>query len=460
MSSPLRIANGAGFLGDDLDAPRWLVEAAEVDYLTLEYLAELTLSILAYQREKNPAAGYAQDFLEVLQSLDAALRRQSQLRIITNGGGMNPVSCARAAARLRVAAGAPDEMIGVVTGDDLLPRLPELRAAGCEFRNLDTGQPLADLTQPVASANAYLGAEPLVRALAGDARIVIAGRVADASLTVAPAMHEFGWSWNDWDRLAAASVAGHLIECGAQVTGGYAADWRGRDLTHVGYPVAELDAAGNTVITKPAKSGGIVNRRTVAEQLVYEIGDPRHYLTPDVDVDFTTVEIAECGANRVAVRGVTGRPAPENYKVSLAYRAGFAASGQLLVFGADCVAKARECADIILQRVKRAGFELARTGVELLGAGDGVPGQPASAAPREVVLRIAVHDARRAAVERFATEFAPLITSGPAGLAGYTSGRSPVRPVLAYWPTLVPRSLVTPAVEVRTAREWSAGGAS
>src|SRR6185503_12868391 len=221
---PLRIANAAGFLGDNLDAPRRLVESAEVDYLTIEHLAELTLSILARLREKNPAEGYATDFLDILSSLTGPLARQSQLKVVTNAGGMNPVACAQEAGRILAAAGLGDTPIGVVTGDDLLPRLEELRKAGCEFKNLDTGEPLSAFRFPlsvVVSANAYLGARPIAEALAGNARLVITGRVADASLTLGPAMHKFGWQWDDWNKLAAASLAGHLIEYGAQVTGGY-----------------------------------------------------------------------------------------------------------------------------------------------------------------------------------------------------------------------------------------------
>jgi hypothetical protein len=453
---PLRIANAAGFLGDNLDAARRLVERAEVDYLTLEHLAELTMSILARQREKDPSSGYAADFLDILRSLAAPLQQQSQLKIVANSGGMNPSACAQAAAQILVAAGLGETPLGIVSGDDLFDSLPTILAAGCELTNLDTGEPLASLKSPIVSANAYRGARPIAAALAAGARIVITGRVADASLTVGPAMHAFGWQWDDWNKLAIASVAGHLIECGAQVTGGYSVDWNQYNLADVGYPIAELSPAGGTIVTKPAGSGGAVNCRTVTEQLVYEIGDPRHYLTPDVDCDFTTVEIADAGLDRVAVAGATGRAATDTYKVSLAYRDGFMASGQLLVYGPDCREKAQTCGEMILARVRQAGFELARTNVEILGCGAGVPGawfwrkyQP----PGEVMLRVTAHDPRREAIERFTKEFAPLITSGPAGLAGYASGRPAVRPVFAYWPTLVPKSLVQAKFQVLSASE-------
>ncbi|HVA48822.1 MAG TPA: acyclic terpene utilization AtuA family protein [Pirellulales bacterium] len=453
--SVVTIGNGAGFLGDNLDAPRRLVETARLDYLTLEYLAELTLSILARLREKDPHAGYAEDFLTVLQSLVPPMRAQPGLRLVTNAGGMNPLGCARRAAAILSEAGLADVSLAVVTGDDLLPRLAELERAGCELTNLDTGQPLSSLHEEVVSANAYLGAGEIAAALADGAQMVITGRVADASLTVGPAMHHFGWRWDDWPRLAGASVAGHLIECGSQATGGFYSHWNEIELADVGYPIAEIAEDATCVLTKPAGSGGRVNRETVTEQLVYEIGDPAHYLTPDVDLDFTTVEVDDLGGDRVAVRGTTGRPAPEQYKVSLTYRGGYFASGQMLCYGRDAVKKARSCAAVVLARLRAAGYDLDESHVECLGAGEAVPGVPPPPADlREVMLRLTVRDRRREAVERFTREFAPLTTSGPAGLAGYASGRPQVRPVLAYWPALVPKELVSPRHETRSAAEW------
>ncbi|WP_254508330.1 acyclic terpene utilization AtuA family protein [Anatilimnocola floriformis] len=450
----VRIANGAGFLGDRITAPRELVEAATVDYLTIEHLAELTMSILARQREKDPKAGYAEDFVEIIRSLCEPLKKQPQLKIIANSGGMNPLACAAAVSKVLKDAGLGDTVIGVVTGDDLMQDL-----AAAEFRNLDTDEPLSVLPrEKIVSANAYLGARPIVAALVAGARIVITGRVADASLTVAPLVHEFGWSWDDLPKIAAATVAGHLIECGAQVTGGYATDWEHSHLVNVGYPIAEVNEAGETIITKPANTGGCVNFRTVAEQLVYEIGDPHRYYTPDIVCDFTTVELKDLGNDRVLVTGASGSDATSTYKVSLAYRDGFMASGQLLVYGLDCPAKAQACGEMILQRTAAAGFPLARTNIELLGQGAGVPGswfwrkyQP----PGEVMLRVTVHDPNRAAVEHFTREIAPLITSGPAGLAGYAAGRPSVRPVFAYWPTLIPKSLVIAKVQVQTAEKFA-----
>jgi Acyclic terpene utilisation family protein AtuA len=451
-----RIGNGAGFLGDNLDAPRLLAERGQLDYLTLEYLSELTLSILARVREKNPSAGYAGDFVEVLAGLCPILSRQPQLKLVTNAGGMNPASCASAAAAVLARAGLASDSIGVVTGDDLAGELPRLQREGCRFENLDTGEPLDTARYQVVSANAYLGARPIADALAQGARHVISGRVADASLTVGPAMHEFGWSWDDWNRLAAASVAGHVIECGAQATGGLYRHWESLDLAHVGYAIAEIDSEAQVIITKPVGTGGAVVPGTVIEQLLYEIGDPAHYLTPDVDVDFTTLHVAARGPDRVAIVGASGRRAPDHYKVSLAYRAGFAASGQLLVCGRDCRRKAEACGRMILDRVRVAGFDLDASLVECLGAGVSAPGFEPAGEVRELILRVSVRDHRREAVERFTKEFAPLITSGPPGLAGYAAGRSSVRPVFAYWPTLVPRESVPARVEVRSAGDWAA----
>jgi hypothetical protein len=457
----VKIANGAGFLGDSMTAPRRLVESAAIDYLTIEHLAELTMSILARQREKNPQAGYAEDFVEIVRSLVALLPTQPQLKIIANSGGMNPAACAAAVSQVLCEHNLGEFPIGVVSGDDLLDQLDEIQATGCHFTNLDTGDSLssAGLRSRIVSANAYLGARPITDALHAGARMVITGRVADASLTLGPLVHEFGWSWDDLPRIAAGTVAGHLIECGAQVTGGYATEWAQYHLTDVGYPIAEVSENGDTVITKPSGSGGRVCRQTVAEQLVYEIGDPAHYLTPDIECDFTTVQLQDLGNDRVLVTGASGALATDTYKVSVAYRDGFMASGQLLVYGLDCREKAQACGEMILARVQAAGFSLARTNIELLGYGAGVPGawfwrkyQP----PGEIVLRVTVHDANRAAVEQFTREIAPLITSGPAGLAGYASGRPTVRPVFAYWPTLVPKSALTPRFEVRPAEEWRA----
>jgi hypothetical protein len=446
----VRIGNGCGFWGDNLDAPLELAGRGRLDYLTLEYLAELTMSILALQKQRHPDAGYATDFLEVLERLGPVLKSQPNLKIITNAGGMNPAACAARARAVLDAAGLPERRIAIVRGDDLLPRIDVLLAEGHPLTNLDTGEPLSAVRPRLVSANAYLGSPPIVQALRQGASVVITGRVADAALALAPAVYEFGWAWDDWDRLAAGAVAGHLIECGAQATGGLWCNWQEiDDLAGVGYPVAEVEADGSFALTKPPHTGGAVNRETVAEQLLYEVGDPAAYLTPDVTADFTSVTLTEAGRDVVRVTHARGRPATDSYKVSIAYRDGYTASGTLVLAGPDACRKARLCGQVIRDRLRRAGAVPEHSNVECLGAGDSVPGVTRAVpdAP-EVVLRVTVRDSRRAVVERFTKELAPLVTSGPPGVTGYTTGRPSVREVFAYWPALVSKSAVVPEVEV------------
>ncbi len=448
----VRIGNGCGFWGDNLDAPVRLAEAGRLDYLTLEYLSELTMSILAVQKQKRASAGFASDFLDVLERLGPCLSAQPNLRVITNAGGMNPLGCAERARAILDHAGLTGHRIGVVSGDDLMPQLDELLAAGHGLQHLDSGESLDSIREQVVSANAYLGAAPIVEALRQGANILITGRVADASLTVGPAAFEFGWGFNEThrDKLAAATVAGHLIECGAQATGGL---WLNADdstnLAEVGYPIAEMCEDGNFTISKPANTGGRVNRETIAEQLLYEVADPAAYLTPDVVADFTSVQLREAECDVVAVSGCQACGLTDSYKVSIAYRDGYTSAGTLVIAGPDAAAKARRSGAILLEKLNQIGLTFEATQIEALGAGDCVPGVAKPLCdPPEVVLRVAVRDSRRSAVERFTKEFAPLVTSGYAGTTGYTVGRPPVREVFAYWPALIAKSAVQPRVEV------------
>jgi hypothetical protein len=448
----IRIGIGAGFWGDSIDAPVRLARSGHIDVLTLEYLAELTMAILAHLRSKDPEAGYVTDVLSVMADLAPWLAGGRNSRVVTNAGGLNPLACAARCAREL----DPDIVIGVVTGDDILSLLPEWSASGVDLSHMESGAPISQVLDCLVCANAYMGARPIADAIKGDARIVITGRVADASLTLGPAAAAFGWRWDDWPRLAGASVAGHLIECGAQATGGLWHRWAEiDDLAGVGYPIAEISADGSSIITKPPGTGGLVTVANVTEQLVYEIGDPAHYHTPDIDVDLTTVSLSQSGPDRVAVTGASGRPPSDRLKVSAIYRDGWTASGMLAVVGRDAEAKARSSGAIVLERVKRAGFELAESMVEVLGAGDVVRGLVwPQAPPYEVVLRLAVRDPRREAVARFCKELAPLITAGPPGIAGYAAGRPEPRPAFGYWPMLIPRGLVTPRLELKGADEW------
>jgi hypothetical protein len=398
----VRIGNGCGFWGDNLDAPIRLAETGNLDFLTLEYLAELTMSILAVQKQKDASAGYAHDFIDVLGRLAPILKDQPRLKVITNAGGMNPQGCAAKARDVLARAGLGDTRIGIVAGDDLIPRLDELLATGHTLNHLDTGESLLSIRDRVVSANAYLGAKPIAVALTRGARIVITGRVADASLTVGPAAFEFGWGFGqaDLDRLAAATVAGHLIECGAQATGGL---WMNADdsthLESVGYPIAEIVEDGTFTITKPLNTGGAVNVENVSEQLLYEVADVAHYLTPDVTADFTTVQLKQTGPDNVAVTGCAANGITDSYKVSIAYRDGFMSAGTLVIAGPNAADRARRSGAILLEKLKQAGFTYAASNVEALGAGDCVPGVVAAQGdPPEVVLRVAVRDPRRAAV--------------------------------------------------------------
>lgn len=458
----LRVGNGAGFWGDNLDAPVLLARDGRLDVLTLEYLAELTLAILTHLRSKNPNAGYVTDFPELLERLAPILKSQPGLRIVTNAGGLNPIACASRCGAILEGAGLGAIRLGVVTGDDVLDRVDSWHAGGIDLPHMETGSPISEVADRLVCANAYLGAAPIAEALAAGSRIVVTGRVADASLTLGPAVAAFGWNWDDWPRLAGATVAGHLIECGAQATGGLRQDWKHvPDLANVGYPIAEIEADGSCVLSKPEGSGGMVRVANVAEQLVYEIDDPRCYRTPDIDVDLTTVELDQVGDDRVSVRAAEGAAPSDCYKVAAVYRDGWSASGLLAVVGRDAEAKARASGRIVLERVNRAGFELADSLVEVIGAGDLVRGVVRTdSPPYEVMLRISVRDPRREAVARFCRELAPLITSGPAGIAGYATGRPEPRPAFGYWPTLVPRALVASTMAVRNATEWAQRGAT
>ena len=460
--TPLRVGNGAGFWGDNLDAPYRLALDGRLDFLTLEYLAELTLAILSHMRSRDAAAGFVTDFPDLLERLGPVLREQSGLRVVTNAGGLNARSCATRCGKALETAGLGCEALAIVEGDDILPLVLDWNAAGIDLSHMETGEPISGVLERLVSANAYLGARPIAEGLRAGARVVVTGRVADASLTLGPAWDHFGWAPDDWPRLAGATVAGHIIECGAQATGGLWHGWEDLpDPAGIGYPIAEIDRSGLTIITKPDGTGGLVSVATVSEQLVYEIDDPTCYRTPDVDVDLTSLALEQVGTNRVAVRLARGVAPSDRLKVAAVYRDGWAASGMLAVAGRGAERKARAAGTVILERVRRAGFELADSLVEVLGAGGVVPGLLCpETAPMEVVLRVTVRDPRRAAVERFCRELAPLVTSGPPGIAGYATGRPTPRPAFGYWPTLVPRGLVEDRVTVttRTGSEWASAG--
>lgn len=439
-AQPIKIGNAGGFWGDAPDAPEHCLKAQpDLDYLTMDYLAELSLSIMALQRDRDPLAGYARDFLDVTRVLARQWRRGSKVRMVTNAGGLSPLSCAEACVARLQEEGCTGIKVGVVSGDDVLSVLKNQRDNPL-FRHLETGAALDSVCETLVAANAYLGAELIADALSQGCHLVITGRVADPSLTVGPCMAHFDWAWNDYTRLAGATIAGHVIECGTQVTGGISTHWLEMpDAAHIGFPVIEVYADGHAVVTKPPATGGAVTLETVKEQLLYEIGDPAHYLSPDVSASFLTLSLEQQAKDRVLLCGASGAAPPAHYKVSACYRAGFRAEGQLIVMGRDAELKARRMGEIVLQRVKEAGYILERAFVECLGA---------SVQAQEVVLRVSVAASSKEAVERFTREIAPLVTSGAQGTTGYATGRPKVRPNFGYWPCLIERQSVHPHLTI------------
>ncbi|HEX5758986.1 MAG TPA: acyclic terpene utilization AtuA family protein [Thermoanaerobaculia bacterium] len=447
----VRIANGQGFWGDNVDAPVELLRGGPIDYLGMDYLAEVTLSIMMRQKLKDPRLGYATDFIDFVRRVLPELVARN-VRVLSNAGGLNPHACRAKIFEVARELGVAGLRVGVVEGDDVFPRLRDLLAAGHPLKNMDTGEPLAPIVDRMTSANAYLGARPVCDALAQGALIVLGGRVTDTALALAPMVHEFGWGREEWDCLAAGTVAGHIIECGAQCTGGnYSRWWEVRDLWNVGYPIVEARPDGTFTVTKHPGTGGMVTVATVAEQLLYEMGRPEEYVTPDVTADFTTIRLAQEGPDRVAVSGVRGRPNTPFLKVSASYLAGYKTSGQITVSGPRAVEKAELAAETVWKRLERAGVTFApeQRSTELLGVGACLPGLFAVPAdPPEVVLRLGVSDPDRAKVDRFGMEIAPLITAGPPGVTGFAGGRPKAQEVVAYWPALLARETVERQIEV------------
>lgn len=448
MKDTIRIASGQGFWGDLQRAPIDQARRGPIDYLVMDYLAEVTMSIMQKQKLRNPETGYARDFVEVVTELLPDIREKG-FRIISNAGGVNPAACAEAIlanARQRGIA----VKVAVVTGDDLLDQLDDLLADGVELKHMETGAPLADVRQRVVSANAYLGAEPIVEALKMGADVVVTGRTTDTGLTLAPMIHEFGWDPGDWDLMAAGTVAGHILECGAQASGGNFTDWDAvPDMADIGFPIVEAHRDGSFVVTKHDGTGGLVTVPTVSEQLLYEIGDPKDYITPDCIADFTSIRLAPAGENRVQVEGIRGEPKTQFYKVSAAYSDGWKATSTLVYSWPDPVAKARAAADILERRLAALGLAFDEYRAEILGLNaltedDRQPG----ADLEEVQLRISVRGQEREAIEQFGREIAPLILTGPSGVTGFAGGRPRPSEVIAYWPALIPKDRVTPRVEV------------
>ncbi|HKP87232.1 MAG TPA: acyclic terpene utilization AtuA family protein [Blastocatellia bacterium] len=451
----VRIANGQGFWGDSLEAPVEQVRRGPIDYLGLDYLAEITMSIMQKQRARDPRQGYARDFVSMVEQILPDLVERN-IKVVANAGGVNPEACRDAVIEVARRQGFSRRVkIGIVAGDDIMHRLDDYISRGVELKNLDTGEPLSSVRELVQSANVYFGGRPVAECLGEGGQIVICGRVTDTGLTLGPMIHEFGWSDTDWDLLSAGTIAGHTVECGAQCTGGNCLiDWVTiPNLADIGYPIVEAHPDGTFVITKHEGTGGRISVESIKEQLVYEMGDPREYITPDCVADFTTVQLEQEAADRVRFSGIKGRPATDMYKVSISYSAGWKAVGSLVYAWPDAYKKAQAADRVLRERLDRLGLKFDSVLTEFVGV-DACHG-PLSGAPApdiaEVTFRIGVRSGDKKAVERFTREVAPLVLNGPPTVTGFAGGRPKVEEIIAYWPALIPKSEVRPEISVTEA---------
>jgi len=441
----IRIANGQGFWGDWLEAPVRLIEEGPIDYLALDYLAEVTMSILQKQKQADPNLGYARDFPPLIARIAKQMRDRG-VTVIANAGGVNPIACAREVVRV-----APGLKVAVVLGDDVSTRIDEFLEKGYTMQDLDTGESIATIRGRILSANAYIGAFPMAEALATGAHVVIAGRSTDTALALAPMVHRYGWKETDYDKLAAGTIAGHIIECGAQCTGGNCqVDWQNiPDMANAGYPIVEADPDGSFVVTKHASAGGRVSMDSVKEQLLYELGDPERYITPDCVANFTTVRLADAGPDRVRVSGIRGSERTPFLKLSVAYANGWKAIGTLVYSWPQALEKAQAADTIVRARLARLGLEFEEIYTEFFGVSACLgPAAPQNPDPPEVQLRIGVRGQDKKGVDRFTRELIPLVLNGPPGATGFGEGRPPVREIVAYWSALIPREEIVTRVEV------------
>ena len=446
----VRIAGGLGFYGDSWKPIRASIERGNVQYVASDHLAELTLAILQKDRQRDANLGYTRDLVPMLAEL-LPLAIPRGVKFILNAGGLNPLAAREVLVSALRKFGLKLK-VGVVLGDAVQERFDELREAGVSLAHMDTGEDIATVRERIVFANAYLGARPLVEALQAGADIVLTGRVADAALFLAPMVYELGWRWDEWDKLAQGMVVGHLLECSGQATGGnFGGDWQSiPDLAHIGYPIAEVWENGDALITKASGTGGRVNFDTLREQLLYEVHDPSHYLTPDVDVDMTTLHMEEVGADEVRVTGATGREAPEMLKIVAGYEDGVMGQAMLGYAWPDALAKARAAAEIIQQQIGEIGLQAEETTIEYIGYNSihGPLADPTHAADlNEVYLRIAVRCADKREAAKLGRLFPPLALSGPPFIGG-AGGMMEPRGLLGIWPTLAPRAIIEEYVRV------------
>ncbi|HLG85858.1 MAG TPA: acyclic terpene utilization AtuA family protein [Alphaproteobacteria bacterium] len=439
----ISLGGASGFWGDTPEGARQLIKSGEVDYLVMDYLAEITMSLLARAKAKSPDAGYPPDFITQVIQPYAKEIAERKIKIVANAGGVNPLACRDAVAK-ELAAQGVNLKVAAVVGDDVFPLIDSLREEG--VKELQSGAPLP---KTVVSANAYIGAFPIAAALDAGADIVVTGRSADSALALGPLIHEFGWKPTDFDKLAAGSMAGHIIECGPQATGGIFTDWRevAAGWADIGFPIANCLADGSFTIGKPRGTGGLISIRTVAEQITYETGDPANYILPDVVCDLTQVQLKQVGPERVQVSNVRGKAPTPTYKVSATYPDGFRSIATLMVNGIDAAEKAQAMGEAILKRTRnifaREGLgDYADTSIEILGAEATYGPHARVGKVREVILKVGVRHTDKRAVDIFTREIAPAATGMGQGISGFAGGRPSVQPVLRLYSFLLDKSRV------------------
>ena len=452
MKEFIRIASGQGFWGDLPDAPVEQVKRGDIDYLVMDYLAEVTMSIMQKQRMRNEKHGYARDFVNVIEGTLDEIKHKG-VKVISNAGGVNPIACKDAILKLANEKGYTGLKVAVVDGDDILPGLDKIIDDGHQLKNMETGEPISTVKDELLSANVYFGCRPIVEALEKGADIVITGRVTDTGLTLAPMAFEFGWDFDNYDLMSTGTIAGHIIECGGQVSGGNFTDWeKVEDFVDIGFPIIEAHPDGTFYVTKHENTGGLVSEMTVKEQLLYEIGDPASYITPDCIADFSTIQIKQDGENRVKVWGIKGEPDTPTYKISASYIDGYKLSSTLVYSWPDAVKKAKAAGEILLKRAEKLGIKFRDTNIEFVGlnaCNENVDELNRDLSElNEVQLRVSVHGDSREDLNRFGMEIAPLILTGPSGVTGFAGGRPKASEVVAYWPALLDKKAATPRVTV------------
>lgn len=452
MKEKIKIASGQGFWGDLIDAPYHQVTKGDIDYLVMDYLAEVTMSILQKQKNKNPELGYAKDIPELMKKI-LPIIKDKNIKVITNGGGVNPVACANAVLQAAKNLGIKNLKIGVVLGDNIKDNLDELILEGAELKNMESNEPIELVKDKILSANVYFGAFPIVEALEKGADIIITGRTTDTGLTLAPMIYEFGWKNTDYNLLSAGTVAGHILECGAQSSGGnFLGDWQSiPNMAEIGFPVAEAYPNGDVIITKHPNTGGRISFETVAEQLLYEIGDPKSYITPDCIADFTSIKLQDMGNDKVKVYDVKGFPETQFYKVSCSYADGFSAVSSLTYSWPQALTKAKAADEILRKRLANLNLQFDEIRTEFVGY-NSTHGPLAKELDEdeinEIVLRIGVRSHDYSSVERFGKEIAPLILTGPPSVTGFAGGRPKPSEVVAYWPALIDKKFVKPIITI------------